>query len=180
MTSAIPKSNSNSQYLGLTLYQNLSSSTTVVNRSADIGLFSVTSTLATQGGHSSRICRLGRQRRPRIRKGRLPPHRLLRQRTRKKGAETRTRPPGNPLGQKPGRLGDPNLQGLRFLQLLKMLTAKMRTSWRKREAAGATWAEEEATREDEETEPTLDVEGVGRQEQETKEEKGGRIPLNHQ
>ena len=50
----------------------------------------------------------------------------------------------------------------------------MRTSWRKREAAGATWAEEEAAREDEETEPTLDAEGVGRQEQEPKEEKGGK------
>ena len=85
-----------------------------------------------------------------------------------------------PLGQKPGRLEDPNLQGLRFLQLLKTLIAKMRTSWRKREAAGATWAEEEATREDEETEPTLDVEGVGRQEQGAKEEKGGKIPISHQ
>ena len=42
------------------------------------------------------------------------------------------------------------------------------------------WAEEEATREDEETEPTLDVEGVGRQEQEAKEEKGGKIPISHQ
>ena len=38
---------------------------------------------------------------------------------------------------------------------------RMRTSWRKREAAGATWEEEEATREDEETEPTLDVERGG-------------------
>ena len=42
------------------------------------------------------------------------------------------------------------------------------------------WAEEEATGEDEETEPTLDVDGAGRQEQETKEEKGGRIPISHQ
>ena len=109
-------------------------------------------------------------------RGKLPPPRRLRQRTRKKGAETRTRPPGNPLGQKPGRLEDPNLQGLRFLQLLKMLTAKMRTSWRKREAAGATWAEEKATRGGEETEPVLDAEGVGRQEQEQKEERGGKIP----
>ena len=42
------------------------------------------------------------------------------------------------------------------------------------------WAEEEATGEDEETEPTLDVEGAGRQEQEAKEEKGGKIPISHQ
>ena len=149
---------------------------TVVSRSADTRLFSATSTLATQRGLSSRTCRLGRQRRPRIGRGRLPPPRLLRQRTRKKGAETRTRPPGNPLEQEPGRLEGPNLQGLRFLQLLKTLIAKMRTSWRKREAAGATWAEEEATRGGEETEPVLDAEGVGRQEQEPKEERGGKIP----
>ena len=56
----------------------------------------------------------------------------------------------------------------------------MRTSWKKREAAGIMWAKEEATGEDVETEPTLDVEGVGRLEQGAEEEKGGKIPISHQ
>ena len=57
---------------------------------------------------------------------------------------------------------------------------RRRTSWRKREAAGIMWAKEEATGEDVETEPTLDVEGVGRLEQGAEEEKGGKIPISHQ
>ena len=52
----------------------------------------------------------------------------------------------------------------------------MWTSWRKREAAGIMWAKEEATEEDVETEPTLDVEGVGRLEQGAEEEKGAKGP----
>ena len=41
------------------------------------------------------------------------------------------------------------------------------------------WTKEEAKGEDEKTEPTLDVEGVGRLEQGTEEEKGERIPVSH-
>ena len=55
----------------------------------------------------------------------------------------------------------------------------MRTSWKKREAAGIMWVKEEATEEDVETEPTLDGEGVGRLEQGAEEEKGEMIPASH-
>ena len=56
----------------------------------------------------------------------------------------------------------------------------MRTSWKKREAAGIMWAKEEATEEDVEVEPTLDAEEAGRLEQGAEEEKGERIPVSHQ
>merc|ERR1712016_77752 len=108
-----------------------------------------------------------------------PPHRLPRQRTRKRGAEIRTKPLGNPLEQGPSRPG-PNLPGPRSLWSLRTWMRRMRTSWRKREAAGMMWAKEEATEEDVETEPTLDVEEVGRLEQGAEEEKGERIPISHQ
>ena len=45
---------------------------------------------------------------------------------------------------------------------------------------GVMWAKEEATGEDEEMEPTLDAEGVGRLEQGAEEEKEGKIPISHQ
>ena len=57
-----------------------------------------------------------------------------------------------------------------------MLIAKMRTRRRKREAAGATLAEERATRGGEEMEPVLDAREVQTQEQEPREERGGKIP----
>ena len=41
------------------------------------------------------------------------------------------------------------------------------------------WAKEEATGEDEEMEPTLDAEGVGRLEQGADEERGEMIPTSH-
>ena len=56
----------------------------------------------------------------------------------------------------------------------------MRTSWKKREDAGIMSVKEEATEEDVEVEPTLDVEGVGRLEQGAEEEKGEMIPISHQ
>ena len=59
-----------------------------------------------------------------------------------------------------------------------MQITKMRTSWRKREAAGTTLAEERATREDEEMEPVLDAGEVRTREEEQKEGRGGMILLN--
>ena len=50
----------------------------------------------------------------------------------------------------------------------------MRTSWRKREAAGTTLAEEEATREDEE----MDAGEVRTREEDQKEGRGEMILLN--
>ena len=56
-----------------------------------------------------------------------------------------------------------------------MLIAKMRTRRRKREAAGATLAEEKA-RGGEEMEPVLDVGEAQTQEQEQREGREGRTP----
>ena len=54
----------------------------------------------------------------------------------------------------------------------------MWTSWRKREAAGTTLAEERATREDEEMEPVLDAGEVRTREEEQKEGRGEMILLS--
>jgi hypothetical protein len=59
-----------------------------------------------------------------------------------------------------------------------MMIAKMRTRRRKREAPGATLAEERVTREGEETDLALDAGEVRRQEQEQKGGRGGKTPPN--